>query len=147
MGGAVKTVWKGLPAWPLMGALGTVVLLNGLAWGLLLALRRLDAALLGIGALAYFFSLRHAFDADHIAAIDNVTRKLRQDGRRPVGVGLYPHPDRSCVVAARVTGRLPSTPMCSICWNSGGSWPASFVLSTDASTIVGRCIPWVSCLD
>ena len=54
MGGAVKTVWKGLPAWPLMGALGTVVLLNGLAWGLLLALRRLDAALLGIGALAYF---------------------------------------------------------------------------------------------
>ncbi len=89
MGGTVKTVWKGLPAWPLMGALGTVILLNGLAWGLLLALRRLDAALLGIGTLAYFFGLRHAFDADHIAAIDNVTRKLRQDGQKPVGVGLF----------------------------------------------------------
>ncbi len=89
MGGAVKTVWKGLPAWSLMGTLGTVVLLNVWAWGLLLALRRLDAALLGIGALAYFFGLRHAFDADHIAAIDNVTRKLRQDGQKPVGVGLY----------------------------------------------------------
>ena len=89
MGGGVKTVWKGLPAWPLMATLGTVVLLNVWAWGLLLALRRLDAALLGIGALAYFFGLRHAFDADHIAAIDNVTRKLRQDDLKPVGVGLY----------------------------------------------------------
>jgi nickel/cobalt transporter (NiCoT) family protein len=39
--------------------------------------------------LAYSFGLRHAFDADHIAAIDNVTRKLMQEGRRPVGVGLF----------------------------------------------------------
>jgi high-affinity nickel-transport protein len=45
--------------------------------------------LLGIAALAYSFGLRHAFDADHIAAIDNVTRKLMQEGRRPVGVGLF----------------------------------------------------------
>jgi nickel/cobalt transporter (NiCoT) family protein len=45
--------------------------------------------LLGTAALAYSFGLRHAFDADHIAAIDNVTRKLMQQGQRPVGVGLY----------------------------------------------------------
>jgi nickel/cobalt transporter (NiCoT) family protein len=45
--------------------------------------------LLGTAALAYTFGLRHAFDADHIAAIDNVTRKLMQDGKRPVGVGLF----------------------------------------------------------
>jgi high-affinity nickel-transport protein len=45
--------------------------------------------LLGTAALAYSFGLRHAFDADHIAAIDNVTRKLMQEGRRPVGVGLF----------------------------------------------------------
>jgi high-affinity nickel-transport protein len=46
--------------------------------------------LLGAAALAYSFGLRHAFDADHIAAIDNVTRKLMQEGRRrPVGVGLF----------------------------------------------------------
>ena len=38
--------------------------------------------------LAYSFGLRHAVDADHIAAIDNVTRKLMQDGKRPVAVGL-----------------------------------------------------------
>jgi nickel/cobalt transporter (NiCoT) family protein len=45
--------------------------------------------LLGTSAIAYSFGLRHAFDADHIAAIDNVTRKLMQQGRRPVGVGLF----------------------------------------------------------
>src|SRR5277367_4770154 len=44
--------------------------------------------LLGTALLAYSFGLRHAVDADHIAAIDNVTRKLMQDGKRPVAVGL-----------------------------------------------------------
>src|ERR1700761_7856693 len=45
--------------------------------------------LLGTGLLAYSFGLRHAVDADHIAAIDNVTRKLMQDGMRPVTVGFF----------------------------------------------------------
>ncbi|MBV8484855.1 MAG: HoxN/HupN/NixA family nickel/cobalt transporter [Verrucomicrobia bacterium] len=45
--------------------------------------------LLGTALLAYSFGLRHAVDADHIAAIDNVTRKLMQDGQRPVTVGFY----------------------------------------------------------
>jgi high-affinity nickel-transport protein len=45
--------------------------------------------LLGTAFLAYSFGLRHAVDADHIAAIDNVTRKLMQEGRRPVGVGFF----------------------------------------------------------
>ncbi len=44
--------------------------------------------LLGTALLAYSFGLRHAVDADHIAAIDNVTRKLMQDGKRPVTVGF-----------------------------------------------------------
>jgi high-affinity nickel-transport protein len=44
--------------------------------------------LLGTALLAYSFGLRHAVDADHIAAIDNVTRKLMQEGKKPVGVGL-----------------------------------------------------------
>lgn len=43
--------------------------------------------LLGTAFLAYSFGLRHAVDADHIAAIDNVTRKLMQEGKRPVSVG------------------------------------------------------------
>ncbi len=44
--------------------------------------------LMGTAVLAYSFGLRHAVDADHIAAIDNVTRKLMQDGKRPLAVGF-----------------------------------------------------------
>jgi high-affinity nickel-transport protein len=44
---------------------------------------------LGTAFLAYSFGLRHAVDADHIAAIDNVTRKLMQEGKRPVSVGFF----------------------------------------------------------
>jgi nickel/cobalt transporter (NiCoT) family protein len=45
--------------------------------------------LLGTSLLAYTFGLRHAVDADHIATIDNVTRKLMQQGKRPVAVGFF----------------------------------------------------------
>jgi high-affinity nickel-transport protein len=43
----------------------------------------------GLGATAYLFGVRHAFDADHIAAIDNTTRKLMTDGKRPKAVGFW----------------------------------------------------------
>ncbi len=46
-------------------------------------------ALLGTAFLAYLFGLRHAVDADHIAAIDNVVRKIMQEGRRPISVGFF----------------------------------------------------------
>src|SRR5579885_2198231 len=46
-------------------------------------------ALLGTALLAYSFGLRHAVDADHIAAIDNVTRKLMQDRQRPIDAGFW----------------------------------------------------------
>ena len=46
-------------------------------------------ALLGTALLAYVFGLRHAFDADHIAAIDNVVRKLMQEGKTPFSVGFF----------------------------------------------------------
>ena len=46
-------------------------------------------SVLGLALLAWVFGLRHAVDADHIAAIDNAVRKLMQDGRRPIGVGCY----------------------------------------------------------
>jgi nickel/cobalt transporter (NiCoT) family protein len=62
---------------------------NLAAWGFALAVLHDQPLLLGTAALAYGFGLRHAVDADHIAAIDNVTRKLMHDGQRPVGVGLY----------------------------------------------------------
>ncbi|WP_051465110.1 HoxN/HupN/NixA family nickel/cobalt transporter [Mycobacterium genavense] len=44
---------------------------------------------IGLGVTAYTLGLRHAFDADHIAAIDNITRKLMSDGQRPLAVGFF----------------------------------------------------------
>lgn len=57
-------------------------------------------ALLSTALLAYVFGLRHAVDPDHIAAIDNVTRKLIQEGRRPVAVGFWFALGHSTVVVA-----------------------------------------------
>ena len=56
--------------------------------------------LLGTAFLAYSFGLRHAVDADHIAAIDNVTRKLMQQGERPVSVGFFFSLGHSTIVFA-----------------------------------------------
>jgi high-affinity nickel-transport protein len=62
---------------------------NIAAWIWALAAFRDEPALLGTALLAYMFGLRHAFDADHIAAIDNVVRKLMQEGRAPFSAGFY----------------------------------------------------------
>jgi high-affinity nickel-transport protein len=61
---------------------------NIAAWVWAVVAFRHFPVLLGTAFLAYSFGLRHAVDADHIAAIDNVTRKLMQEGKRPVSVGL-----------------------------------------------------------
>lgn len=62
---------------------------NLLAWMAAALAFKGDAALLGTALLAYVFGLRHAVDADHIAAIDNVVRKLMQEGKRPLSVGFF----------------------------------------------------------
>jgi high-affinity nickel-transport protein len=62
---------------------------NILAWLLALVIFGKTPALLLLAATAYTFGLRHAFDADHISVIDNVTRKLMQEKKRPVGVGFF----------------------------------------------------------
>jgi high-affinity nickel-transport protein len=67
-------------------ALGAI---NLVAWAWALVTFRSFPVLLGTAMLAWTFGLRHAVDADHIAAIDNVTRKLMQTGQRPVGVGFF----------------------------------------------------------
>jgi len=62
---------------------------NVAAWLWAVIAFRHHPVLLGTALLAYSFGLRHAVDADHIAAIDNVTRKLMQEGKRPVAVGFF----------------------------------------------------------
>src|SRR5437879_6418375 len=64
-------------------------LFNAGSWFWTAMVFRDHPVLLGTAFLAYGFGLRHAVDADHIAAIDNVTRKLMQEGKRPVAAGFY----------------------------------------------------------
>jgi high-affinity nickel-transport protein len=70
------------------GIYGMLLAFNVAAWAWALIAFHGYPVLLGTAFLAYSFGLRHAVDADHIAAIDNVTRKLMQEGKRPVTVGL-----------------------------------------------------------
>jgi len=76
--------------WPVAGMACAIVLLHVAGGALLLAGGSGGAGLgLGVGLTAYTLGLRHAFDADHIAAIDNTTRKLVGDGARPTSVGFW----------------------------------------------------------
>ncbi len=67
----------------------TVVALHVVGWAGVWWFAGSHSTLLGLAGLAYTFGLRHAFDADHIAAIDNTTRRLMHEPRRPLGVGLF----------------------------------------------------------
>ena len=78
------------------GALGVVLALHVVAFGLLFGMVVpghfvVDGKVFGIGLalVAYLLGVRHAFDADHIAAIDNTTRKLMAEGQRPLSVGFF----------------------------------------------------------
>ena len=83
--------------WSRLGAMfAFVTALHVIGWGTLVFLVAPqhfglgDKVLgIGVGLTAYALGLRHAFDADHIAAIDNTTRKLMEDGQRPLGVGFF----------------------------------------------------------
>ena len=77
-----------------------LVAMNAGAWLWALAAFHDHPVLLGMALLAYTLGLRHAVDADHIAAIDNVTRKLMQQGKRPVTVGFYFSLGHSTIVFA-----------------------------------------------
>ena len=97
--GRISRIRNGLTRqeWTKVGLMAATILgLNVVGWGMLaLALHshhQLSRTVFfgfGTGVLAYTLGMRHAFDADHIAAIDNTTRKLIQDGERPLSVGYF----------------------------------------------------------
>src|SRR5262249_24684669 len=91
------------------GFLSAVGLLHVVGWGLFLYYARSAPALAGLGMLAYTFGLRHAFDADHIAAIDNTTRKMLAECRKPMGVGFFFSLGHSTIVLALVAGLAAAT--------------------------------------
>ncbi len=82
----------------LAGIYTLLILANVGVWAWALFTFRHQPVMLGTTLLAYSFGLRHAVDADHIAAIDNVTRKLMQEGKRPVSVGFWFSIGHSAVV-------------------------------------------------
>jgi high-affinity nickel-transport protein len=85
--------------------IGTLlVAANVAAWAWALLAFHDHPLLLGTAVLAYSFGLRHAVDADHIAAIDNVTRKLMQEGKRPLTTGLFFSLGHSTVVILATIG-------------------------------------------
>jgi nickel/cobalt transporter (NiCoT) family protein len=94
--------------WSRLGGMFLVILaLNGFGWGLfILAVmpHQFHYAKLGVGLgvafTAWTLGARHAFDADHISAIDNTTRKLMADGKRPLGTGFFFALGHSTVVVA-----------------------------------------------
>jgi len=73
----------------IVGIYSLLVSVNLLAWVWALIAFGREPVLIGTAVLAYSLGLRHAIDADHIAAIDNVTRRLMQEGKRPVAVGFF----------------------------------------------------------
>ncbi|HEY1868583.1 MAG TPA: HoxN/HupN/NixA family nickel/cobalt transporter [Candidatus Cybelea sp.] len=79
---------------------GFLIGLNLVSWVLALWAFWSHPILLGTALLAYTFGLRHAVDADHISAIDNATRKLMQERKAPLGVGLFFSLGHSTVVVA-----------------------------------------------
>jgi high-affinity nickel-transport protein len=78
----------------ILGMAAFVALLHVLGWGVLLAFARGEGEVtqgfgVGLGVTAYVLGMRHAFDVDHIVAIDNTARKLIGEGRRPLSVGFW----------------------------------------------------------
>ena len=90
--------------WSLAGFYGFIGLLHVLGWGLYLHYAGPYPSLVGLGFAAYMFGLRHAFDADHIAAVDDTVRYLLQKERNPLGVGFYFSLGHSTVVLALAIG-------------------------------------------
>ena len=101
----------------LAGLYGFIAALHLAGWGLYLHYARHFPQLVGLGFVAYMFGLRHAFDADHIAAVDDTVRFMLQKGKKPLGVGFFFSLGHSTVVlvlavviafaATAVTTELP----------------------------------------
>jgi nickel/cobalt transporter (NiCoT) family protein len=106
----VSRVRRGLTRreWTTLGGMaGFIVVLHVVGWFTIVALVAphhyslgTKTFGLGVGLTAYTLGMRHAFDADHIAAIDNTTRKLMADGKRPLSVGFWFSLGHSSIVFA-----------------------------------------------
>lgn len=88
---------------------GTLAAITISGFFLSIAIGRATVVLAGLGIFAYVLGLRHGVDADHIAAIDNTTRKLLQEGKRPFTVGMWFSLGHSTIVVALIVGLVVAT--------------------------------------
>jgi high-affinity nickel-transport protein len=107
-----------------------LIVANLAAWAWALIAFHDHPVLLGTAFLAYSFGLRHAFDADHIAAIDNVTRKLMQEGKRPVSIGFFFSLGHSVMVVVLTVALVLMT----------AALQARFAAYKDVGSIVGTSV-------
>lgn len=102
---------QGLPA-PVLAIISLLLLVNAIVWAAVAVVLHFHPALVGAAVLSYTLGLRHALDADHIAAIDLMTRRLIASGQRPVTVGTFFSLGHStivivtCLVVAATAGAL-----------------------------------------
>ncbi len=87
----------------------TLITVTAVGFSAAFVIGKIAVVLGGLGIVAYVFGLRHGVDADHIAAIDNTTRKLMQEGKRPYTVGLWFSLGHSTVVVALIVGLILAT--------------------------------------
>lgn len=104
LGSAARLSFSRDERWRLAGLYGFVAFLHLLGWGVYLYYAARFPQLVGLGFVAYMFGLRHAFDADHIAAVDDTVRYLLQKGKKPLGVGFFFSLGHSTVVLALAVG-------------------------------------------
>jgi high-affinity nickel-transport protein len=129
---------------PLIGLYSLLIIANLAVWAWAVLVFRQQPLFLGTAFLAYGFGLRHAVDADHIAAIDNVTRKLMQAGRRPVSVGFFFALGHSTVVILAAAGVAATSALLSTHFDQfkavggiiGTSVSAFFLFAIAASNLV-----------
>ena len=96
-----------------------------------------SVVLASLGIVAYVFGLRHGVDADHIAAIDNTTRKLMQEGKRPLAVGTWFSLGHSTIVVGLIVALVMSTRAVA------GSIPALQSAGTIIGTAVSGTFLWI----
>jgi high-affinity nickel-transport protein len=133
--------WQRRDWWRAGGLLAVITALHLAAFGILAALvaphhYKVGSEVfgLGLGVTAYTLGMRHAFDADHIAAIDNTTRKLMADGKRPISVGFWFALGHSTVVVLLAAGIAAGERLTTTLTNDNSSARQSLgVVSTLAS--------------
>ncbi|MET9534514.1 MULTISPECIES: HoxN/HupN/NixA family nickel/cobalt transporter [unclassified Streptomyces] len=134
------------------GLLGVIAALHAVAFGVLFLLVEpghyevgSKAFGVGLGITAYTLGMRHAFDADHIAAIDNTTRKLMADGKRPVSVGFWFALGHSSVVVAMAALVAGGARLAGVLMNEGSD--AHQVLGVVGTSVSGSFLYLIAALN